>query len=45
MFYVIGGASGARKSTVLPLLRRFRPDVRWHNFDERWTGSGKAQRQ
>lgn len=45
MFYVIGGASGAGKSTVLPLLRRLRPDVRWHDFDERWAGGDKAERQ
>lgn len=45
MFYVISGAPGSGKSTVLPRLRRLRPDVAWHSFDERWTGDGKAERQ
>jgi hypothetical protein len=45
MFYVISGASGAGKSTVLPLLQRLRPDVQWHAFDERWAGGSKRERQ
>lgn len=45
MFYVIGGASGAGKSTVLPLLQRLRPDVRWHDFDEHGAAGDKAERQ
>lgn len=45
MFYVIGGASGSGKTTLLPLLREKRPDIAWHDFDERWVGGGKHERQ
>lgn len=45
MFYVIGGASGAGKSALLPRLRQLRPDVNWHDFAERWGGGDKAERQ
>ncbi len=45
MFFVLGGASGSGKSTLLPLLRHAHPDVRWHDFDERWSGGGTAERQ
>lgn len=45
MFYVIGGASGSGKTTLLALLRQARPDIRWHDFDERWIGGGKQERQ
>ncbi|WP_293911396.1 hypothetical protein [Deinococcus sp.] len=45
MFYVLSGAGASGKSTLLPLLRKSRPDVRWHDFDELWTGGGKVERQ
>ena len=45
MFYVIGGASGSGKTTILPYLRQTRPDVAWHDFDERYEGGGKLERQ
>ncbi|PYE53796.1 hypothetical protein [Deinococcus yavapaiensis] len=45
MLFVLGGASGSGKSTLLPLLRAAHPSVRWHDFDERWQGGGKAERQ
>lgn len=45
MLFVIGGASGSGKSTLLPLLRAACSSVQWHDFDERWRGGGKAERQ
>ncbi|SMB81698.1 hypothetical protein [Deinococcus hopiensis] len=45
MLFVISGASGSGKSTILPLLREAHPSVQWHDFDERWQGGGKVERQ
>lgn len=45
MLFVISGASGSGKSTLLPVLRAACPTVQWHDFDERWQGGGKAERQ
>lgn len=45
MLYVIGGASGSGKTTILPILKRLRPEICWHDFDERWIGGGKVERQ
>lgn len=45
MLYVISGAAGSGKSTILPLLRASLPTVQWHDFDERWKGGGKVERQ
>ncbi|TSA87309.1 hypothetical protein FNU79_05345 [Deinococcus detaillensis] len=45
MFYVISGAAGSGKTTLLPFLRQARPEVAWQDFDERWTGGGRVERQ
>ena len=45
MLIVLGGASGSGKTTLLPLLRQTRPSVGWHDFDERWSGGGRLERQ
>ncbi|MBZ9714594.1 hypothetical protein [Deinococcus multiflagellatus] len=45
MLIVLAGASGSGKSTLLPWLKAVRPDIRWHDFDERWVGGGKRERQ
>lgn len=45
MLFVISGASGSGKSTLLPLLRDLCSTAQWHDFDERWQGGGKAERQ
>ncbi|MGI8747434.1 MAG: hypothetical protein ACR2J4_03645, partial [Deinococcus sp.] len=45
MLYVIGGASGSGKTTLLPFLRWSRPDISWHDFDERHGRGGKHGRQ
>ncbi|MCD0162009.1 MULTISPECIES: hypothetical protein [unclassified Deinococcus] len=45
MLIVLAGASGVGKTTLLPHLKGACPEVDWHDFDERWRGGGKAERQ
>lgn len=45
MLYVLGGASGAGKTTLVPHLNRLRPTVRWHDFDSRWRWHGGTHRE
>jgi len=45
MLYVIGGASGAGKTTLVPVLNRMWPAMQWHDFDSRWPAGTHRERQ